>query len=81
MLNSTLLKAATYQDSAAVLELELCGGDIYEYFRVPTQVFQDLLQATSKGRYFNAYIRNRFRFRKVGVDRHELDREASPVTP
>lgn len=65
MLHSTWLQAATYQDREAVLKLELCGGTVYQYFHVPAQIFQDLLQAESKGRYFNAVIRNRFASAKV----------------
>jgi hypothetical protein len=59
-LQSTLLSAATYQDQSASLELEFRSGASYRYIGVPEQVYQELLSAASKGRYFNQHIRNRF---------------------
>ena len=64
-LQSTLLKAATYQDQSAILELEFRSGSIYRYLGVSGQVYQELLRADSKGRYFNQHIRNRFPYAQV----------------
>ena len=38
---------------------------IYHYLRVPRAKYNALLQATSKGRYFNANIRNRYSYEVV----------------
>jgi hypothetical protein len=59
-LNSTLLQSAGYQDQLTLLELEFHDGAVYQYFPVSPQTFQELLQAQSKGAYFNASIRHRF---------------------
>jgi KTSC domain len=59
-LHSSWLAAAHYQDQASVLELEFCDGAVYMYFQVPRQIFAELLQAESPGRYFNAQIRKCF---------------------
>lgn len=59
-LNSTLLQAAAYQDQPPVLQLRFHGGAVYRYLGVPAQLYQQLLQAESKGQYFNFWIRNRF---------------------
>jgi hypothetical protein len=64
-LQSNTLKAATYQDRSASLELEFRSGAIYRYRGVPEPVFQELLSAESKGRYFNQRIRNRFTYAKI----------------
>jgi hypothetical protein len=64
-LNSTGLQTAAYQGSAALLDLEFRGGEIYRYFDVPAQTYQELLLAESKGAYFNRHIRNRFRSVKI----------------
>jgi hypothetical protein len=61
VLQSTLLQAAAYQDEC-LLELQFNNGAVYQYFGVPAQIYQDLLQAESKGRYFNFHIRNRFAY-------------------
>lgn len=63
--NSTSLKAAAYQNRSGRLELEFCSGAVYHYFGVSESIYQQLLQAESKGRYFNQYIRNRFAFAKI----------------
>ena len=64
-LQSTSLNAATYQDQRGFLELEFRSGAIYRYIGVPEQVYQELLSAESKGRYFNQHIRNRFSYVKI----------------
>ena len=55
----------TYQDQSAFLELEFRSGAIYRYLDVPPQTYRELLQAESKGRYFNQHIRNRFIHTKI----------------
>jgi hypothetical protein len=47
------------------LELEFCNRAIYQYFGVPAAVHQALLDASSKGRYFNQAIRGRFPYRLI----------------
>ena len=64
---STSLNAATYQDHSACLELEFRSGEIYRYRGVPAHIYQDLLQAESKGRYFNQHIRDRFAYAKIAL--------------
>jgi len=64
-LQSTSLNAATYQKQDALLELEFRSGTVYRYVGVPEQVYQELLTAESKGRYFNRHIRNRFPYTKT----------------
>jgi hypothetical protein len=50
---------------AAVLETEFHSGEVYHYFDVPAQLVVELLEAESIGRYFNAHVRSKFRFKKV----------------
>jgi hypothetical protein len=64
-LQSTSLNAATYQDQSAFLELEFRSGAIYRYLGVPERVYQKLLSAESKGRYFNQHIRNCFPYVQI----------------
>jgi len=65
-LQSSLLKAASYQDGCALLDLEFRGGEIYRYVAVPAQTYRELLLAESQGRYFNTHIRTRFASTKIG---------------
>lgn len=64
-LNSTSLTAVAYLGQEVLLELEFKSGAIYHYRGVPEAIYQGLLQAVSKGAYFNHHIRNRFAYRKI----------------
>jgi hypothetical protein len=64
-LQSTSLNAATFQEQSGYLELEFGSGTIYRYRNVPARVYEELLRAESKGRYFNTHIRNRFPYAKI----------------
>ena len=57
---STTLVTVSYDDARQLLQLEFCSRAVYQYFNVPTAVHQSLLDASSKGRYFNQAIRGRF---------------------
>lgn len=68
---STLLASVAYYPDRTLLELEFCDGGRYHFFDVPAQCFQQLVEAPSKGTYFNRNIRNRFLYQKVA----EIDRK------
>jgi hypothetical protein len=59
---STTLTHVAYDSDRQVLELEFRDRRIYQYCGVPPEVHDALLQATSKGHYFNRYIRGRYAF-------------------
>jgi KTSC domain len=54
---SSLLANVSYDEPRAILTVEFRAGAVYRYTNVPLQIFQDLLQAGSKGAYFNHHIR------------------------
>jgi len=62
---STTLLKVSYDDARELLQLEFCSRAVYQYFSVPAAVHQALLDASSKGRYFNQFIRNRFPCRRI----------------
>jgi lysyl-tRNA synthetase, class II len=63
---STTLVTVSYDDTRELLQLEFCCSQaVYEYFRVPAAVHQSLLDASSKGQYFNHAIRGRFAYRLI----------------
>jgi len=37
--------------------VEFLNGTLYDYYNVPKEVFLDLLNATSKGQFFNQNIK------------------------
>jgi len=62
---SSELRSVGYDTTASVLEAEFHSGEVYQYFDVPAEFVLALLEAASIGRYFNAHIRPKFRFKKV----------------
>ena len=63
--DSTTLVTVSYDDARELLQLEFCSRAVYQYFSVPTAVYQSLLDASSKGRFFNHAIRGRFPYRLI----------------
>jgi len=53
-------------DGAAVMDIGFHNGGTYRYWNVPTSVYAGLMSAASKGSYFAAYIKGRYRYAKVG---------------
>jgi hypothetical protein len=63
------MKAVGYEGKSMTLEVEFQSGEIYQYFEVPAEVFKQLEAAKSKGRYFNAEIRDDYQCLRVGKTR------------
>jgi hypothetical protein len=71
---SNTIASVGYDLAQELLQLEFCSRTIYHYFSVPAAVHAALLDAPSKGRYFNQRIRGRFLYRLVpAVDSDALD--------
>ena len=48
-----------------ILEIEFNHGGVYRYFGVPEDVYDELMNADSHGVYFNANIKNEYKWEKV----------------
>jgi hypothetical protein len=64
-LESTTLAGVAYDNSTEVLRLEFRSRAIYCYFGVPHRIYRELLEAESKGSYFNRNVRGRFPFQRL----------------
>ena len=62
---SSTIASVGYDLEQELLQLQFCGRAIYHYFDVPAGVHEALLQASSKGGYFNQAIRGHFRYRRL----------------
>ena len=65
IVESTTLATVGYDESINRLQLEFCSRAVYLYFGVPAAVYEALLDAPSKGRYFNGTIRGRYPYRQI----------------
>ncbi len=63
---SSNLNSLGYDAISQTLEIAFNSGGIYQYYGVPLSVYQGLMAATSHGQYFHAYIKDVYRYVKVG---------------
>ncbi len=66
-LDSTLLLWVLYFPEETRLRLKLRSGEVYDYSAVPEPIYQALLAAESKGRFFNHYIRDAFPTQRIST--------------
>jgi lysyl-tRNA synthetase class 2 len=59
---STVIRSFDYRPDARELEILFTTGRRYIYFDVPAEVVAAFRRASSKGRYFNAHIRDHYRY-------------------
>lgn len=62
---SSNLKSVGYDKSAEILEIEFNNGGIYQYSKVPENIFNELMKAQSHGKYFIRSIKNKYPTKKV----------------
>ena len=75
-LESSVFAAVAYEVGTQQLYLRFHEGNVYCYFACPRSVYNELLAAESKGRYFAQHIRNGFRCEWVGRENHADSRPA-----
>lgn len=57
---SSLIASVAYDSASRTLRIEFHTGSIYEYIDVPDDEYRSLMDAPSKGQYFNSRIRNSY---------------------
>jgi hypothetical protein len=63
--SSSNLASVGYNPGTETLEVEFKNGHIYEYYNLPQVMFDQLMQAPSIGKFFNANIRNAYACSRV----------------
>lgn len=64
-LASSMIASAGYDSPTRVLEIEFATGAVYQYVDVPLDLYQELLDAASQGRFFHSRIRGVFDYHRV----------------
>lgn len=65
IVSSSTLTQAAYDEASRMLCLEFSSGAIYCYLDVPIATYRQLVDAPSKGAWFNKHIRGCFRFLRL----------------
>ena len=61
---STAIEQVSYDEAARELHVTFVGGGAYTYYHVPKQVYSAFRAAPSQGQFFNAWIKDRYDFRR-----------------
>lgn len=62
---SSVIRHFNYDEKSHTLKIVFVTGIEYHYQNVPEKIFHLLKIAGSKGRYFNHYIKDKFKFKKI----------------
>ena len=63
--DSSNLFAVGYDETSKMLEIEFHTHKVYRYYNVPPIVVRQLMDAESMGEFFNFYIKDAYRWRRV----------------
>jgi hypothetical protein len=63
---SSSIRDIGYDPVAQRLEVGFRTGGVYQYDAVPSEVHDAFIHASSKGRFFQRQIRDRYRYRRIG---------------
>ncbi len=62
---STDIAEIGYDSNNMTLEVAFHAGSVYQYFNVSATLHQQFMNASSKGKFLNANIKNKYRYAKV----------------
>jgi len=62
---SSNIASIGYDEATETLEVEFLNGSIYQYYNIPSGLYQQLMQEGSKGRFLNTYIKNAYPYSRV----------------
>lgn len=62
---SSNISAIGYDEEKQELYVRFSSGAEYAYHEVPTGIYQDFLDADSKGKYFYQHIKGRYQWDKL----------------
>lgn len=62
---SSNIASIGYDENTSTLVIEFLNNSIYQYFDVPQQIYQGLMQADSHGQFLAQNIKGVYRYSKV----------------
>lgn len=65
---STVIRSFVYHPKRSALDVTFVSGRRYRYVDVPETVAEAFREAFSKGRFFNAQIRDAYRYVELGEE-------------
>ena len=62
---SSNIRSVGYDPESGTLEVEFNSGSVYQYLNVPKGEYETLMNASSKGRYFNRSVKGEYQDVKI----------------
>ena len=62
---SSNVASVGYDPDSQTLEVEFLHSGVYQYFDVPSSVYEEFMRAGSVGQYLDQNIKGRYRYAKV----------------
>jgi hypothetical protein len=62
---SSFIDRIDWSKDTSILTLAFSTGSLWEYYDVPFEMYDQLLNAESQGNYFNLNIRNTFQAKRI----------------
>lgn len=63
---SSNIASVGYDEPSQTLEVEFTNGMVYQYYNVGSALYEQFMQAPSKGQFLNFNIRNAYPYSRVG---------------
>lgn len=69
---SSVIKSFSYEEQHMVLKITFVSGITYAYKGVAPEIVDMLRAAGSKGRYYNHFIKGKFKYRRLRKEQNKL---------
>jgi len=63
--SSSNLSSVGYDEDNEILEIEFNSGKVYQYYDVPSRIYEGLMNASSHGSYFHSHVKENFRYDQI----------------
>ena len=63
--SSSNISSVGFDADTLTLEIEFTNGNVYQYFDVPSTIYEELMQAESKGRFLSSQIKGVYRYARL----------------
>lgn len=64
--NSSKIKTIGFNSNAMILRVTFLKDGVFEYYGVPERIVEEFLAAESQGIYFKRFIKDRYRYVRLG---------------
>jgi hypothetical protein len=62
---SSVVADFNYDSAKAILRVFYVSGSVYDYFKVPEAVYEEMKESDSKGTFLNLHIKGTYSFKKI----------------